>query len=59
MKDDQRLQHTLWECKYHLVFIPQYRRKAWFMALRKDRGPGSRDLARRKGGRGELSRVEF
>ena len=30
MKDYQRLQHTLWECKYHLVFIPKYRRKALF-----------------------------
>jgi putative transposase len=22
--DIQRLQHTLWECKYHIVFIPKY-----------------------------------
>jgi len=53
MKDYQRLQHTLWECKYHLVFIPKYRRKALFMALRKDLGPVFRELAQRKGWRVE------
>src|SRR5262245_37673093 len=49
MKDYQRLQHTLWECKYHIVFIPEYRRKALFGALRKELGPVFRELARRKG----------
>ena len=53
MKDYQRLQHTLWECKYHLVFIPKYRRKALFTALRKALGPVFRELARRKGCRVE------
>jgi putative transposase len=53
MTDYQRLQHTLWECKYHLVFIPKSRRKALFTALRKERGPVFRELARRKGGRVE------
>jgi putative transposase len=53
MKDYQRLQHTLWECKYHLVFIPKYRKKALFTALRKDLGAVFRELARRKGGRVE------
>jgi putative transposase len=53
MKDYQRLQHTLWECKYHLVFIPKYRRKALFTALRKDLGSVFRELARRKGCRVE------
>lgn len=49
MKDYQRLQHTLWECKYHLVSIPKYRRKALFTAFRKDLGLVFRELARRKG----------
>ena len=48
MKDYQRLQHTLWECKYHVVFIPKYRRKVLFAALRKELGPVCRDLARQK-----------
>ena len=45
MKDYQRLQHTVWECKYHLVFIPKCRRKALFTALRKELGPVFRELA--------------
>jgi REP-associated tyrosine transposase len=49
MKDYQRLPHTLWECKYHIVFIPKYRRKTLFAALRKDLGPVLRELARREG----------
>ena len=53
MTDYQRLQHTLWECKYPIVFVPKYRRKALFTALRKDLGPVFRDLARRTGCRVE------
>ena len=53
MTDYQRLQHTLWECKYPIVFVPKYRRKALFTALRKDLGPVFRELARRKGCRVE------
>ena len=48
MTDYQRLQHTLWECKYHVVFIPKYRRKVLFAARRKDLGPVFRELARHK-----------
>ncbi len=51
--DYQRLQHTLGECKYHIVFIPKYRRKTLFTALRKDLGSVCRELARRKGCRVE------
>jgi len=48
MTDYQRLQHTRWECKYHVVFIPKYRRKVLFAALRKELGPVFRELARHK-----------
>ena len=48
MKDYQRLQHTRWECKYHVVFIPKYRRKVLFAVLRKELGPVFRELARQK-----------
>jgi len=44
----ERLQQTLWECKYPVVFIPKYRRKALFEALRKDLGAVFRELARQK-----------
>ncbi len=47
--DIQRLQHTLWECKYHVVFIPKYRRKQFYGQIRKDLGRVLRELARQKG----------
>lgn len=28
MYDNQSLSHTMWECKYHLAWIPKYRKKA-------------------------------
>jgi putative transposase len=27
MAEYESLSHTKWECKYHVVFIPKYRRK--------------------------------
>ena len=30
MKDFQSLNHTRWECKYHVVFIPKYRCKVMY-----------------------------
>ena len=57
MKDYQRLPHTLGECKDPSVFLPQYRHKAVFTALRKELEPVFRDLARRKGWRVEEGHV--
>lgn len=48
MKDSQRVQHTLWEWKDHVVFMPQYRRKILFAALRKEVGAVLRELVRQK-----------
>jgi REP element-mobilizing transposase RayT len=28
MNEYESLNHTKWECKYHVVFIPKYRRKS-------------------------------
>ena len=53
MNEYQHLQHPLWECKYHVVFIPKYRRKVLFEALRKELGAVFRELARQKGCRVE------
>ena len=44
----ETLKHTTWECKYHVVFIPKYRRKALYVQLRRDMGPVFRDLAQQK-----------
>ncbi len=48
MNEYERLQHTLWECKYHVVFIPKYRRQVLFDALGKELGAVFRELARQK-----------
>ena len=36
MDDDLSLSHTRWNCKYHIVFIPKYRRKEIYGKLRQD-----------------------
>lgn len=36
--DDISLAHSCYNCTYHIVFIPKYRRKAMFRALRKEVG---------------------
>ena len=48
MKDYQSLWHTKWDCKYHVVFIPKYRRKRSFGTglLRLDGGAGGRSRPR-------------
>ena len=45
MIDYETLNHTKWECKYHVVFIPKYRRKALYGELRKHLGELFRTLA--------------
>ena len=42
------LNHSVWDCKYHVVFIPKCRRKRLFGALRKELGEVFRQLAARK-----------
>ena len=34
--DDSSLSHTKWDCQYHIVFIPKYRRKTMYCQVRKD-----------------------
>ena len=48
MKDYQRLNHTRWDCKYHVVFIPKRRKKAIYGAIRKHLGEIFHELARHK-----------
>jgi putative transposase len=31
----ESLAHTRWDCKFHIVFIPKYRKKSLFNELRK------------------------
>ena len=46
--DYETLNHSKWECKYPVVFIPKYRRKALFGQLRKHLGVVFRALAAQK-----------
>ena len=48
MRSVESLSHTRWECKYHIVFIPKYRRKAIFGQIRRELGDVFRRLARQK-----------
>ena len=48
MDEHQSLSHTVWDCKYHVVWIPKYRRKALYEQLRKHMGPVLRTLAVQK-----------
>ena len=45
MEDIRSLNHTKWECKYHVVWIPKYRKKTLYVELRKYLGSTFRDLA--------------
>ena len=57
MNDCENLSHTTWECKYHVVFIPKYRRRALFGKLRAHLGPVFRKLAEQKESRVEEGHV--
>ena len=47
--DIHSLSHTKWECKYHIVFAPKYRRKVFFGQKRYEIGKIIRELCRWKG----------
>ena len=49
MDDIESLNHSVWDCKYHLVFIPKYRRKVLFGKLRGHLEEVFHALARQKG----------
>jgi putative transposase len=48
LNDDHSLNHTKWECKYHLVWIPKYRRRMLYGKLRGQLGSLLKDLAEQK-----------
>ena len=47
--DTSGLSHTKWNCQYHIVFTPKYRRKAIYGKLRADIGKYLRPLCEYKG----------
>ena len=34
--DNNSIAHTKWNCTYHIVFIPKYRKKVFYGQMRKD-----------------------
>ena len=48
MTQESSLAHTKWTCKYHIVWIPKYRKKKLFGDLRRELGPVLRELARQR-----------
>ena len=49
MDDVKSLAHTKWNCKYHIVFAPKYRRKVFYEEKRQEIGAILRELCRWKG----------
>ena len=47
--DNNSLAHTKWNCKYHIVFAPKYRRKVFFREKRAAIGKILRQLCEWKG----------
>ena len=45
MNNDLSLNHTRWECKYHVVWIPKYRKKLLYGQLRQYLGQVFKELA--------------
>ena len=49
MHDWESQAHVKWDCKYHLVFVPKYRRKAIYGSLRQKIGRILRELCDQMG----------
>lgn len=49
MKDVQSLAHSKWNCKYHIVFAPKYRRQVIYGEIKKEIGAIIRKLCEYKG----------
>ena len=47
--DTNSLAHTQWECKYHIVFAPKYRRQTIYGKIKQDIGQMIRKLCEYKG----------
>ena len=48
MSQVRSLSHSRWDCQYHVVFIPKYRKKVIFGQIRAELGDAFRRLAEQK-----------
>lgn len=53
MNNIQSIRHTVWDCKYHVVWIPKCRRKVLYGQLRQSLGEILRELVRQRESRVE------
>ena len=51
MSQARSVSHSRWECQFHVVFIPKYRKKVLFGQIRQDLGDVMHELARQKDSR--------
>ena len=51
LNDINSLSHTRWNCKYHIVFAPKYRRKVFYREKKAAIGKILRQLCEWKGGK--------
>ncbi len=58
MTNYRSLSHTKWECKYHVVFIPKYRKKAIYGEIRRHLGEALRRLAEQRESRIEEGHLQ-
>jgi len=49
LNDIHSLSHTKWNCKYHIVFAPKYRRKVFYREKRREVGKILRQLCEWRG----------
>lgn len=44
MNDNKTLSHITWNCKYHIVFAPKYRRKVFYESKRLEIGKNTKKI---------------
>ena len=49
MHDWQSLSHVRWDCKYHIVIVPKYRRKVFYGRMKRQIGRILRELCEQRG----------
>ena len=49
MHDWQNLSHVRWECKYHVIVVPKYRKRVLYGKIRRRVGEILKDLCRQRG----------
>ena len=49
MHDWQSLSHVRWDCKYHVVIVPKYRKRKLYGRVKKEVGEILRELSRQRG----------